>query len=376
MEGLVTSSRNIPRPVGGLDRRTLIAGAGALGAATATGLSPVFAQAKPVVAIMAGVFIPDPLRPLIEGKAGAKVENAPYVSPTDTLAKLLAPGGTSRYDLMISISSFVRGPIMGAKSGEEKVAPLDLSLIPNASKIADLFKADIVTRDGKTYLLPVVWGYDSVIYNADKIPTDDPTTQSWGVLFDDKYAGRVAWRDDAHGMIIAAGLFLGNPDPAAMNTAQLKQVTDFLIKKKKNVRTMWSTFGSAVSLMSSGEVWAMYGWIPMRAALQKQGMNVTNNWPTDGLMIWSQGGFIPKDSPNIKSAHAVINAYLDNEVATSLAKITNYPSPSADISGAFPPDERKKLGLDVVERGQKVYPMKFPTAMDQWLEAWNTVKSA
>jgi len=177
-------------------------------------------------------------------------------------------------------------------------------------------------------------------------------------------------------MILTAGLFMGMADPAAMSASDLKEVAKFLTAKKKNVRTMWSTFGSAVSLMSSGEVWAMYGWIPMRAALQKQGMNVTNNWPKDGLLIWSQGAFIPKDTANAKGSHAVINAYLEKDVGHRLAMDTNYPSTSREISGAFSRDERKKLGLDVVERGVKVYPLKFPTAMDQWLEAWNTVKSA
>lgn len=358
-----------------LDRRTLLLGSTALGAASFAG-APALAQGKPVTAIMPGVFIPDAIRPMVAAKANAKLENAPYVSPTDTLAKLLAPGGTSRYDMMISVTNFVRGPILGARAGDEKVLAFDMSLVPNASKIAPLFKDDIVTRDGKTYMLPVVWGYDSVIYDADKIPTDDPLTQSWNVLFDDKYAGRVAWRDDPHGMIMAAALAMGKPDPAAMSSADLKEVTSFLAKKKKNVRTMWTTFGSAVNLMSSGEVWAMYGWIPMRAALQKQGLKVTNNWPKDGLLIWSQGAFIPKDSPNAKSAHAVINAYLESDIATALAKATDYPSTSADIAAAFAPEDRTRLGLDIAERGQKLYPMKFPAAMDQWLEAWNTVKSA
>ena len=192
-----------------LDRRSLLLGAGTAGMASLLGSRTTFADAKTVVAVMPGVFIPDAVRPLIEQKAGVKIQNAPYVSPTDTLAKLLAPGGASQYDLMISVTPFVRNPIMGAKSGDEKVAAIDLTKVPNASKIMDLFKPDIVVRDGKTYMLPIIWGYDSVIYNADKIPTDDPTTQSWGVLFNDKYAGHIAWRDDAHGMILAAGLFMG-----------------------------------------------------------------------------------------------------------------------------------------------------------------------
>jgi spermidine/putrescine transport system substrate-binding protein len=359
-----------------LDRRSFLAGAAAAAGSGLCGLRPGAAQARPVVAIMPGVFLPDQVRPLIETKASVKVENAPYVSPTDTLAKLLAPGGTSRYDLMISITNFVRGPVMGEKAGDENVAAFDLSLIPNAAKIMELFKDDIVVRDGKTYMIPVVWGYDSVIYNADKIPPDDELTQSWGVLFDDKYAGKVAWRDDAHQTILAAALHLGIKDPVTMSAQELKEVTSFLIKKKKNVRTMWTTFGTGVSLLSSGEVWALYGWIPMRAALQKQGMNVTNNWPKDGLLVWSQSAFIPKDSPNAKATHAVVNAFLDTEVGRTLAETTNYPTTSSEIAAGFSPEDRKRIGLDIEERGVKVHPMRFPAAMDQWLEAWNTVRSA
>lgn len=357
-----------------IDRRRVLLGSAAL-ALPPFGTRRARAEGA-IAAVMPGPLIPDGVRPLLEKKAGTRVENAPYVSPTDTLAKLMAPGGTAQYDLMVSTTPFVRDPILGARSGEEKVAPIDVSLIPNAGKIMDLFKPDIVTRDGVTYMVPVIWGYDSVIYNADRIPSDDPLTQSWGVLFDDRYAGRVAWRDDAQMTIMAASLHLGIADPATMSASDLKEAAAFLISKKKNVRTLWSTFGAAVNLMASGEVWAMYGWIPMRAALQKRGMNVTNNWPAESLLVWSQGAFIPRNSRNAKASHAVINAYLDAEVGKTLIAETKYPTTSNEVSGAFSPEERRKLGLDVTERNIKLYPLKFPPAMDQWLEAWNTVKAA
>jgi hypothetical protein len=54
-----------------------------------------------------------------------------------------------------------------------------------------------------------------------------------------------------------------------MTTSDLNEVKKFLISKK-NFRTLWMQFGGR-HLMSSGEVWAMYGWMPMRAALQKDG---------------------------------------------------------------------------------------------------------
>ena len=364
----------------GSDRRKFlktasVAGLGGLAASTLP-FSPVFAQAKKVVAIMPGVFMPDAARPIVEQMSGVKVENAPYVSPTDTLAKLMAPGGTKNYDMMISLTQFVKGPALGEKDGDERLHALDMSKIPNAENLMPLFKKDIVTRAGKTYMIPVVWGYDSVIYNADKIPTDDPLTQTWGVLFDDKYKGKVAWRDDAHGMIMAAALHRGHPDPVAMDASDLKDLTAYLIDRKKNVRTMWTKFGEAVNLISSGEVWAMYGWIAMRAALQKQGLNVTNNWPTDGLLTWNQSGFVPKDSPNAANAEAVINAMLSTEYGQKLTEVTNYPSTSAKVAALFSAADKRKLGFDLVDRGLKLYGLNFPADIDKWVESWNIIKTA
>lgn len=362
------------------DRRTFLKGAGIAGlgglAAATLPFSQAFARSKKVVAVMPGVFIPDPARPIVEKLSGAKVENAPYVSPTDTLAKLMAPGGTRNYDMMISLTQFVKGPALGEKDGDERLRALDMSRIPNAQKLMPLFKKDIVSRAGKTYMIPIVWGYDSVIYNADRIPTGDKLTQSWGVLFDDKYKGRIAWRDDAHGMIMAAALHRGHPDPVAMDASDLKDITAFLIDRKKNVRTMWTKFGEAVNLISSGEVWAMYGWIAQRAALQKQGLNVTNNWPVDGLLTWNQSGFIPKDSPNAAAAEAVINAMLSKEYGRKLTEVTNYPSTSSDVAALFSAADKRKLGFDIVDRGVKLYGLNFPANIDKWVEAWNTIKTA
>ena len=100
---------------------------------------------------------------------------------------------------MVSLTEFVKGPVLGAGAGDEKALALDLGKIPNAKKLMPLFQDEIVVRDGKPYFIPVYWGYDSVLYNTEAIAED--MAQSWGILFDDKYAGKVALRDDAHQMI-------------------------------------------------------------------------------------------------------------------------------------------------------------------------------
>lgn len=354
-------------------RAALGFGAGALASA---GLGRAEAQERRLVAVMPGPFIPDGARAILERQIGARVENLPYISPTDTAAKLAAPGGTARYDLMYATTGFIQAPVMRERAGQELVRPLDLARIPNAAKISPLFESEITRRGGQTFLLPVVWGYDSVIYNRDRIPENDALTQSWGVLFDDRYAGRVALRDDPYQSICLTALHLGIRSPETMSQADLNRVTQFLISKKRNFRTIWGSFAEAVNLMSSREVDAVFGWIPMRAALQRQGMNVTNNWPREGLLVFTHSAFIPRETRNWELAHAAINAALSDEFGTQLGAETQYPVTNANVAATFSPADQARLGYDVERRGIPLHRYTFPPAMDRWIEAWGRFKAA
>ena len=359
-------------------RRDFLAAGAAASAALAAGIAPsVWAQAAAIRAVMPNVFMPEAARPVIaEQTGGVKVDNLPYVSPTDTLAKLMAPGGTAQYDMMITLTNFVRGPAMGERAGQEKILALDLSVISNASKISAAHKDEIITRDGKTFTLPVVWGYESVVYDASKIAPDDALTQSWNLLFADKYRGKIAWRDDAHGMIFTAALAMGIANPLTMDEKQIREVGKWLVDRKKNVRTMWTKFAEAVNLIASGEVHCMYGWIAMRAALEKQGVKAANNWPREGLPTWTQSAFIPKDSKAAATTQRVINAMLSRDFGRRLTEITEYPSTSQEVADGYSAEYRSKVGFDIVDRGVKRVPFNLPMRMDLWVETWNTVKAA
>ena len=360
-----------------MDRRRFLTATGATAvglAAYGTGLrSPAWA-ATTVRALMPGVFMPDPAKEIAERLADVSIVLPPYVSPTDTMAKISARGGTGNYDLMVSLTEFVKGPVLGANPGDEKALALDLDKIPNAKKLLPLFQDEIVSRNGEAFFIPTFWGYDSVLYNTEAIAEDE--AQSWGILFDDKYAGKVALRDDAQQSITVAALFLGHEVPNDMTDRERKEVVDFLISKKKNFRTLWTKFGEAVNLLASGEVIAMYGWIAMRASLQKQGHPITNNWPNEGLLVWNQSAFIPKDSPVPDASHRLINAMLSREYGHKLTEVTNYLATSVPAAAGFSEEQKRAFGYDVLERGLTIRPLDFPPNMDAWIEDWGRFKAA
>lgn len=371
------SAENVPQI--GLARRDFLKLSGATVASSLVGVGaplPALASEKKISAVMVGVILNPKTREVVEKATSVKIENVPYVSPTDTVAKLMAPGGTSRYDLMISVTEFVKGPVLGVKAGDEKVASLDMSKVPNAANLQSVFKSEVQRRGDKTLMVPILWGYDSPLYRTDLIGEGDPNTQAWGVLFNDKYAGRVALRDDAYQSIMAAALHLGHESPASMSAGDLAEVKKFLISKKKNFRTLWTKFGEAVNLMSSGEVWAMYGWMPMRAALHANGVKVKNAWPKEGILLWNMSAFIPKDSKNVEATTSVVNAMLSPEFGVAMTEATNYGSASQKAIDAFSVADQERIGLNATTRGGKLNPLKWPNDMNSWIEAWGAFKAA
>jgi len=142
-------------------------------------------------------------------------------------------------------------------------------------------------------LIPIFFGFDSVIYNRDVVRDVDVDT--WGLIFDERFAGKIGWYDVAHQMFLAGGLFLGHKEPERMDRNDLAEVTKFLISKKKLVRTTYRTFSECVNLMASGEIVVSYAAVPIRSELQQKGYNVTNGWPKEGVLSFSQNAYIPKD---------------------------------------------------------------------------------
>jgi spermidine/putrescine-binding protein len=269
-----------------------------------------------------------------------------------------------------------RNPILGENPGDEKIVALDVAKIPNAANIADAFKDNYIRRGGKTYAVPGTFGFDTVIYNAAEVPEKDEYTQSWGMLFEDKYAGRIAWFDSALHMFLCAGLYLGKAAPETMTGNELNEVSQFLIKKKKNVRTFWTSFAQGASLIGSGEVVCAYGPVVMRASLEQRKFPVGSAWCKEGVLSLVSGGFIPKDAPHQDLGHAIINSMIGPEYAKRLTKIAGYLSCSKYGASLISPEDARRAGYGILDGSVKHHGITQPSNFNAWVEAWSRVKSA
>src|SRR3954462_12236918 len=114
------------------------------------------------------------------------------------------------------------------------VQPWDPSLIPNFKHL-NPFMIKAGQYNGKQYGIPDDWGFDAILYRSDKVT---PKARSWGLLFDERYKGKIAWFDDLN-MLVVAGLYLGFKDPWNQTAAELQQSQKLLISKKHLVRMIW-----------------------------------------------------------------------------------------------------------------------------------------
>ena len=123
--------------------------------------------------------------------------SASYMGSSDELVAKLRGGSTGNYDV-ISPSSDVASSIATAGLA----APLDLSKIPSYNQLsAQLTSLPLVRAKSQVYGVPFMWGPDPIIYDTTAFlqPPD-----SWNVLWDPKYKGKVSVWDDLSTVYMAA----------------------------------------------------------------------------------------------------------------------------------------------------------------------------
>jgi spermidine/putrescine transport system substrate-binding protein len=179
-----------------------------------------------------GDYYPKEEKKFLWGEYLAKTGDTPQfiLFPNDDQGFTKAAAGTATFDVVHPCGYRYKDWVdLGA------VQPWDTSLISNFPDLnPELETSGLI--DGKQFFIPLDWGFIAPLVNADHVDTSDP---SFGILFDDRYAGKIAWVDTSNMMYIG-GLFLGVPDPFQMTDDELGQVRDFLISKKHLVKFLWS----------------------------------------------------------------------------------------------------------------------------------------
>ena len=194
------------------------------------------------------------------------------------------------------------------------VQPWDPKLIPNLKNLnPTMVKAG--QYKGKQYGIPEDWGFDAILYRTDKVK---PKSKSWGLLFDERYKGKIAWYDDASTMLPMTGLYLGFKDPWNQTDAELKKAQDFLKSKRHLARLIWSSETDLWEAYGSGDIWIAYAWPNDWVQMKKKGLPVVYVHPKERPLSWVGMFMLLKGSPRPKLAHAYVDAWSSAKSGTWL----------------------------------------------------------
>ena len=300
--------------------------------------------------------------------------SASYMGSSDELVAKLRGGSSGNYDV-ISPSSDVATSIATAGLA----APLDLSKIPSYIQLSpQLTSLSLVRTKGQVYGVPFMWGPDPIIYDT-TVFTQPP--DSWNVLWDPHYKGKISVWDDLSTVYMAAQVLgYDKPEPSQLynlSDEQLEAVKKKLLELKPNIRKMWTTGGELTNLFQNHEVVIAMGWPLNTAELMKTNFPVGETIPKENTTGWIDHLMITAGSENKELAYKFLEYMVQAKTQKQVTDVTHYVPANPQAGQFMTPVEVKTLHLDDVDTYQKrIYFWQNVPRRAKYTEIWNDVKAA
>ncbi len=296
-----------------------------------------------------GENIDEDLFDLFEEKTGIKVVYQTAES-NEMMYSKIAMGG-SGYDVVVPSDYMIAQMIE-----EGMLAELDFGNIPNFDLISDRFKNLSYDPDNK-YSVPYTWGTLGIIYNPTIITED---IDSWGALFDARYAGKAAMIGNPRDAIAAALLYLGY----SINTSDEAQIREAyqLIADAKAANVYQGFFmdeiydkmevgETALCTYYAGDYLSMYDNNPdLKFVIPKEG----SNWFVDAMCVL-------KDAKNKTEAEEWINFICSTEASLRNMDYIWYASPNETALEEYPAYYQEQTGEELPQEVYEV--MAAPQAV-------------
>jgi spermidine/putrescine transport system substrate-binding protein len=166
------------------------------------------------------------------------------------------------------------------------VKPLDKSRLEHWDDVWGSFKTlDAIWDGDDLYMIPFDWGNSSILYRTDLVDIEE---ESWELLWDERYKGRMASYDSISNVIVS-GLLTGARDPFAMTPAELDTATEKVKKQRDLMAFYWTGISNVEQAMAAGELVAAYAWNEGLVHLKAQGIPVKFMTPKEGILTWVCG---------------------------------------------------------------------------------------
>ena len=240
------------------------------------------------------------------------------------------------YDLVVTSDDIIR------EMQEAKIlAPLDFSKIPNFKYISKQYINPPADPEQK-YSIPYLFGTTGMAVNTKHIKED---TDSWQVLFDKRYKGKIAMLNNSFEVMSAASKLEGY---SINDTSQEKfaKIKPMLLAQKPLLQGYLDVV-TIKNLLIEEKLWAAQIYSGEGMAAVDENENLEYVIPKEGAPIWIDYFAIPRHAQHKEEAHIFLNYILRPEVNAAIASELWYATPNEAATPHMDPE---------VTQSSSVYP--------------------
>ena len=202
-----------------------------------------------------------------------------------------------------------------------------------------------VVYDGEVRMVVTNWGNASIIYRTDLYEGEE----TWGMLFDERYKGRIGGRNTST-MVWAAAQYLGFDMWNPTDEQLYGPIADLLRKQRDLVRFYWDDPTSMEQGIASGELVIGYAWNAALVRLLKQGLPVKYANPKEGIWTWLCGvALVAGRTADDNIAYDFIDAWLAPETGKYLTENNGTGHSNKNSIKLVDPAIAEGLGIGDVE---------------------------
>lgn len=254
-----------------------------------------------------------------EKLTGARVNYTNFESNENMYSKLT--GGGVSYDVIVPSDYMIERLI-----DEDMLLELDYSNIPNFDKYIRDDCKNLYFDPEQKYSVCFNTGTTILIYNKDLVK-EEP--DSWSVLWDEQYRGKVLMFNNSRDAFAIAQLMLGQ-DLNTNSEQDWVDAANLLAEQKDKVNPVY-VMDEVFNLMESGEYAFATYYAGDYVLMSENSDSLDYCFPKEGVNDFYDAFCVPKCAQNKKGAEAFINFMHEPEVALANSEFIYYASANKTV---------------------------------------------
>jgi spermidine/putrescine-binding protein len=260
-------------------------------------------------------------------ETGATVNVSNATSVDEIFNKMAADGGKG-FDLAtIDTSLFQR------YYEHKLILPIDILKLKNYKNILPEFQNLKVTQfEGKQYGVPYAWGTIPLFWDETVIAQKP---DSWDIMWDTKYKGKVLLLDEPQNVMVTMALKLGGfKDLWNFSDEDFAKLAEGFKTIAPQLRTLTTGATDAVDLIANHEaVVGMAFGEQLKAQASQKGLKVDLTIPKEGGIGWLDNWVISAGTQNVELALKWIDWCIRKDNDKMMSDLIGYPGASNPAEG-------------------------------------------